>query len=64
MQNHKLNWNVGYYIKEGFCSIFTYGLMSFAAVCMIIACLLIMGTFSLVAVNLEHNLAKLQDDNE
>ncbi|MCC8121192.1 MAG: permease-like cell division protein FtsX, partial [Oscillospiraceae bacterium] len=64
MQNHKFNWNVGYYIKEGFCSIFTHGLMSFAAVCMIIACLLIMGTFSLVAVNFEHNLTKLQDENE
>ncbi len=61
---NKLNWNVGYYIKEGFCSIFTHGLMSFAAVCMIIACLLIMGTFSLVAVNFEHNLSKLQDENE
>ncbi len=60
----KLRWNVGYYIKEGFSSIFTHGLMSFAAVCMIVACLLIMGTFSLVAVDIEHNLTKLQDENE
>lgn len=56
--------NTGYYIKEGVRSIFTHGFMSFAAVCMIIACLLIMGTFSLVAVNLEHNLSKLEDENQ
>lgn len=56
--------NTGYYFKEGFRAIFTHGFMSFAAVCMIIACLLIMGTFSLVAVNLEHNLTKLEDENE
>ena len=56
--------NTGYYFKEGFRAIFSHGFMSFAAVCMIIACLLIMGTFSLVAVNLEHNLTKLEDENE
>ncbi|MCD8004160.1 MAG: permease-like cell division protein FtsX [Oscillospiraceae bacterium] len=63
-KKNKFRWNAGYYIKEGFLSIFTHGLMSFAAVCMIVACLLIMGTFSLVAVDIEHNLAKLQDENE
>jgi cell division transport system permease protein len=56
--------NAGYYFKEGFRSIFAHGFMSFAAVCMIVACLLITGTFSLVAVNLEHNLTKLEDENE
>lgn len=56
--------NTGYYLKEGVRSIFTHGFMSFAAVCMIVACLLIMGTFSLVAINLDHNLSKLEDENE
>lgn len=56
--------NTGYYFKEGVRSIFTHGFMSFAAVCMIVACLLIMGTFSLVAVNLDHNLSKLEDENQ
>lgn len=56
--------NTGYYFKEGLRSIFSHGFMSFASVCMIIACLLIMGTFSLVAVNLEHNLTRLEDENE
>lgn len=57
-------WNLGYFIREGFTSIFRHGLMSFAAVCTTVACLLIMGTFSLVAVNLEANLAELERDNE
>ena len=57
-------FNIGYFFSEGVGSIFTHGFMSFAAVCMIIACLLIMGTFSLVAVNLEHNLTQLEDENE
>lgn len=57
-------WNLGYFIREGFTSIFRHGLMSFAAVCTTVACLLIMGTFSLVAVNLDANLAELERDNE
>ena len=52
-----------YYCSEGFHSIFTHGFMSFAAVCMIVACLLIMGSFSLVAVNLNHMLGDLEDEN-
>ena len=53
-----------YFASEGFKSIFTHGLMSFAAVCMIVACLLIMGSFSLVAVNVGNMLGELERDNE
>lgn len=56
--------NLGYHIKEGFRSIFTHAFMSFAAVCMIIACLLIMGSFSLVAYNLNNMLGDLERENE
>ena len=56
--------NSGYYISEGFHNVFSHGFMSFAAVCMIVACLLIMGTFTLVAVNLEHMLGELERANE
>ena len=55
---------MGYHLKEGFHSIFTHGLMSFAAVCMIVACLIIMGSFSLVAVNLDNTLGDLEAQNE
>lgn len=53
-----------YHVKEGIRSIFTHGLMSFAATCMIIACLLIMGSFSLIAVNTGHMLRDLENENE
>ncbi|MDY3015073.1 MAG: permease-like cell division protein FtsX [Evtepia sp.] len=55
---------IWYHIKEGFRSIFTHGLMSFAAVCMTVACLLIMGSFSLIALNANAMLKDLEDDNE
>ena len=55
---------MGYHLKEGFHSIFTHGLMSFAAVCMILACLIIMGSFSLVAINIDNTLGKYEDENE
>lgn len=57
-------FNTGYYISEGVHSIFTHGFMSFAAVCMIVACLLIMGSFSLLALNLDNALGDLEDENE
>ena len=56
--------NAKYYFAEGFRSIFTHGFMSFAAVCMIVACLLIMGSFSLVAVNMDSMLGNLEQENE
>lgn len=55
---------IWYHIKEGARSVVTHGLMSFASVCMIVACLLIMGSFSLIAVNASHMLGDLEDDNE
>ena len=57
-------FDFGYFASEGFKSIFTHGLMSFAAVCMIVCCLLIMGSFSLVAVNLNSMLGELEQQNE
>ena len=57
-------FNAGYYFSEGVHSIFPHGFMSFAAVCMIVACLLIMGSFSLLAVNLNHMLGDLEKENE
>lgn len=64
MKRKKKAYNIGYYIAEGFHSIFTHGLMSFAAVFMIVACLIIMGSFSLVALNLENKLGELERDNQ
>ena len=60
----KLSRNrTGYFIKEGFSSIFTHGLMSFASVCIIIAFLIIMGSFVLIAVNINAIVGELENEN-
>ena len=41
--------NLGYLLKEGFKGIFLHGFMSFAAICVTVACLLIVGSFSILA---------------
>ena len=53
----KIN-NLSYLCKEGIRGIFLHGFMSFAAVCVTVACLLIVGTFSA----LTHNLSIIVDD--
>ena len=55
---------LGYLIKEGFASIFTHGFMSFACVMVIVACLLIMGVFSIVAYVVDVNLDNFEHKNE
>ena len=60
----KLNRNrTGYYIKEGFSSIFAHGLMSFASVCIIVAFLIIMGAFVMIAININEIVGVLEKDN-
>ena len=53
----------GYYIKEGVVSIFTHSLMSFASVCIIIAFLVIMGSFALLALNITALVGELENEN-
>ncbi|MBR4057797.1 MAG: permease-like cell division protein FtsX [Oscillospiraceae bacterium] len=55
---------IGYLIREGFLSIFTHGFMSFASICVIIACLVIMGSFSLLAVNIDSIIQDLEQQNQ
>jgi len=56
--------NLGYYIKEGVTSVFTHGFMSFASVVIIIACLLIMGSFLLVALNVNDLFEEIESRNQ
>ena len=56
--------NHRYFFREGLSNMFTHGFMSFAAVGITVACLLIMGTFSLVAVNAQNLLDELESENE
>lgn len=54
----------GYFAREGFNNMFSHGFMTFATIGITVACLLIMGTFTLVAVNANANLADLKAENE
>lgn len=56
--------NFLYLVKEGFRSIFLHGFMSFAAVCVTVACLLIMGIFSAVMYNVTIMVDELNQTNE
>lgn len=55
---------VRYYFTEGVRGIFLHAFSSFAAVGVITACLLIMGSFSLVAVNVQGMVTELEQRND
>lgn len=59
----KIN-NIGYLIKEGIRGIFLHGFMSFAAVCVTVACLLIVGGFSCLSYNIGVMVEDLNKTNE
>ncbi len=59
----KIN-NIGYLIKEGIRGIFLHGFMSFAAVCVTVACLLIVGGFSCLSYNISIMVEDLNKTNE
>ena len=59
----KLN-RIGYLIREGFRSISTHRFMSFASVTINMACLIVMGSVSLLSVNIDLMIGELEDQNE
>ncbi len=59
----KMN-NLGYLLKEGFRGIFLHGFMSFAAVVVTVACLVIVGSFSALAYNLDVMVEELNQTSE
>ena len=54
----------GYLIREGFRSIKKHGFMSFASVTIIMACLIIMGSVSLLSLNINALIKDLENQNE
>ena len=56
--------NIGYLLKEGLRGIFLHGFMSFAAVCVTVACLLIVGSFSCLTYNINIMVEDLNKTNE
>lgn len=59
----KIN-NLGYLLKEGLRGIFTHGFMSFAAIFVTVACLLIVGSFSILMYNVNIMVDELNKTNE
>lgn len=56
--------NIGYLLREGVRGVFLHGFMSFAAIWVTVACLLIMGTFALVLFNLNEMIVDLEQNNQ
>lgn len=56
--------NLGYLLKEGIRSIFLHGFMSFAAVCVTVACLLIVGSFAGLMYNVNLMVEELNQTNQ
>ena len=59
----KIN-NLPYLLKEGIVGIFRHGFMSFAAVCVTVACLLIIGSFSILVYNVNIMVDELNQTNQ
>ena len=59
----KMN-NFGYLTKEGIRSIFSHCLMSYASVCVTVACMIIVGSFSILMYNLNIMVNELNQTNE
>lgn len=56
--------NIGYLLREGIRGVFLHGFMSFAAIWVTVASLLIMGTFALILFNLNEMIVDLEQDNQ
>lgn len=56
--------NFTYYLREGFRGVGMHGFMSFAAVCIIVACLVIMGTFFMLLANVSSLLEQYERESE
>lgn len=54
---------MGHLSKEGVHNMFAHGFMSFAAVCVTVACLVIIGSFSLIIYNLSIFVSDLEQKN-
>jgi len=56
--------NFSYLLREGVRGLFVHGFRSFAAVCVIVACLIIMGSFCLITYNLHVMVDSYENENK
>ncbi len=57
-------FDLPYFIGQGFRSILTHRLMSLASISVMTACLLLLGAFAALTVNIENVLTTVEDQNE
>lgn len=55
---------ITYLFKEGLRGVFSHGFRSFASVTVIAACLIIMASFGLVAVNVDNLIGEMEEDSQ
>ena len=54
----------GYLFKEGLRGVFSHGFRSFASITVIAACLIIMGSFALVGINIDSIIRDMEQDSQ
>ena len=54
--------NFGYLLGEGVRAMFKHGFMSFAAICITVACLVIINSFALISYNLDITVGEVQKE--
>jgi cell division transport system permease protein len=57
-------YDTSYFFREGIRGLFLHGFTSFAAICVTVACLIIMGSFVLVAFNLDNVIRQAEQQSE
>ncbi len=60
----KKSKKIGYLLREGFRDLAKHGFMSFAAVCVMVACMVIIGSFVLICYNIQAIISDLERDNQ
>ena len=55
---------IGYLIKEGLRGVFSHGFRSFASVTVIAACLIIMGSFALLGINVDSIIKDMESESQ
>ena len=58
------NFRLFTFIKDGLKGVFRNGLMSMASILVLLSCLLVIGIFTMLVLNVNYNLTKIDDFNE
>ena len=60
----KKHYSVGYFLKQAFTGLWRNGVMSVASVAVLMSCLVVLGCFAVLVVNINVNLDKIAELNE